>query len=98
MKIKPILLLLCLSLVSFKPVPTEEKTISGVVTLKSDGVPLPGVEVHIKGTSKGASTDFDGKYSIKVTPGDVLVFTYVKMKPVEKTVGKADKIDVEMEK
>ena len=53
----------------------QEKTVSGTVSDNTGG--LPGVSVIIKGTSTGAETDFDGKYSIKATSGDVLVFDYL---------------------
>ncbi len=39
--------------------------------------PLPGVSVVVKGTTNGTSTDFDGNYSLKVSNGDVLVFSFV---------------------
>ena len=39
--------------------------ISGVITDES-GMPLPGVNIVEKGTKNGASTDFDGKFSIKL--------------------------------
>ncbi|HEX9827451.1 MAG TPA: carboxypeptidase-like regulatory domain-containing protein, partial [Flavobacteriaceae bacterium] len=49
--------------------------ISGIV--KDDSGPLPGVSIIIKGTTTGATTDFDGKYSINAQIGDVLVFSFV---------------------
>ncbi|MBT3546730.1 MAG: TonB-dependent receptor plug domain-containing protein, partial [Flavobacterium sp.] len=70
----------------------QEKTVSGTVSDNTGS--LPGVSVIIKGTSTGAETDFDGKYSIKATSGDVLVFNYLGYKTVEKTVGSANVIDV----
>ena len=51
----------------------------------------------IKGTTTGAETDFDGKYSIKTKVGDVLVYSYLGYKTVEKTVGASNTIDVSME-
>ena len=45
-----------------------QKTISGNVSDES-GVPLPGVNVVIKGTETGTSTDFDGNYSISASEG-----------------------------
>ena len=60
----------------------QEKTISGTVTDESG--PLPGVTVLKKGTSQGTETDFDGNYSIKAKSGDVLVFSFVGMKTIEK--------------
>ncbi|MBN8566445.1 MAG: mucoidy inhibitor MuiA family protein [Flavobacteriales bacterium] len=54
-------------------------TISGVVS--EGGIPLPGANVIVKGTSIGTSTDFDGKYSIKVpNQNSVLEFSFVGMK------------------
>ena len=72
----------------------QEKTISGTVTDDSGG--LPGVNILIKGTSSGTDTDFDGKYTIKAKPGDVLVFRFLGYKTVEKTVGSAAVINVKM--
>lgn len=64
----------------------QEKTVTGTVTTASDGLPLPGANVIVKGTSRGAQTDFDGKYSIKANTGDVLVFSFVGFSAVEKSV------------
>lgn len=48
------------------------------------GVPLPGVSVIIKGTTKGISTDFDGKYELKDVPqGAILEFSYVGFKTID---------------
>ena len=54
----------------------QSYTISGTVT-DDQSQPLPGVSVVIKGTSNGTSTDFDGKYSLSVSNGDVLVYSFV---------------------
>ena len=64
----------------------QEKTVSGTVSDNTGS--LPGVTVIVKGTSTGAETDFDGKYSIKTKSGDVLVFNYLGYKTVEKTAAK----------
>ncbi|MEO0572210.1 MAG: carboxypeptidase-like regulatory domain-containing protein, partial [Bacteroidota bacterium] len=40
----------------------QEKAISGTVT-DSDGLPLPGVNIVVEGTSNGTQTDFDGNYT-----------------------------------
>ncbi|WP_412560215.1 SusC/RagA family TonB-linked outer membrane protein [Winogradskyella sp. MIT101101] len=55
----------------------ESYTLSGVVTSESDKMPIPGVNIIIVNTTRGTSTDFDGKYQIEVTKGDVLQFSYV---------------------
>lgn len=71
----------------------QEKTITGTVT-DADGLPLPGVNVLIKGTSTGTQTDFDGNYSIEAELGDVLVFSFIGLETAEYTVGNNDNIDV----
>ena len=45
----------------------QEKSITGTVTSATDGLPLPGVNVIVKGTSRGAQTDFDGVFAIKAS-------------------------------
>lgn len=55
------------------------KTVSGVVTSASDGLPMPGATVIEKGTSNGVQTDFDGKYTLKTTSGNAIIYSYVGM-------------------
>ena len=56
----------------------QERTVSGVVS-DNAGLPIPGVNVFVKGLKIGTQTDFDGKYSIKATPSQVLIFSYIGM-------------------
>ncbi|MEP5253594.1 MAG: SusC/RagA family TonB-linked outer membrane protein [Winogradskyella arenosi] len=70
----------------------QERTVSGTVTDPS-GLPLPGVNIVVKGTSNGTQSDFDGNYSISVNTGDVLVFSYVGLKPEEITVGTSNVVN-----
>jgi TonB-dependent starch-binding outer membrane protein SusC len=44
----------------------QERQISGVVTSSEDGSPLPGVNIAVKGTSRGTTTGADGSYKISV--------------------------------
>jgi TonB-linked SusC/RagA family outer membrane protein len=74
----------------------QEKTISGNV-IDQKGIPMLGVNVSIKDTQSGTQTDFDGRYSLKVNVGDVLNFSYIGMKVLNRTVGVEDVIDVKME-
>lgn len=66
----------------------QERSVSGIVS-DNAGMPLPGVSVLVKGTKNGTQSDFDGKYSIKAQPSDVLVFSYVGMKSSEKSASSA---------
>lgn len=54
-----------------------QSTVTGTITDKANAMPLPGVNVIIKGTARGTATDFDGKYSIDVTEGETIVISYV---------------------
>ncbi len=70
----------------------QQKEITGTVTDGSTS--LPGVSIFIKGNSNGVTTDFDGKYSIRASIGDTLVFSYLGYKKNNKTVGKSNVINV----
>ncbi|WP_430973130.1 SusC/RagA family TonB-linked outer membrane protein [Sunxiuqinia rutila] len=63
----------------------QEIAVSGIVTAKEDGQPVPGVSVSIQGTTTGTVTDFDGKYALEVPSSGTLVFSFVGMKtqPIE---------------
>ncbi|NLZ94483.1 MAG: TonB-dependent receptor plug domain-containing protein [Bacteroidales bacterium] len=76
----------------------EEVTISGRV--KDEEGFMPGVTVLIKGSSKGTVTDMNGRFTIKVNKGDVLVFSYVGYASTEQAVEKTKSgviIDLEEE-
>ena len=60
----------------------QERAVSGTVS-DNAGMPLPGVSVLVKGTKSGTQTDFDGKFSIKASTSQVLVFSYIGMKSQE---------------
>jgi TonB-linked SusC/RagA family outer membrane protein len=73
----------------------QGKTVSGVVSDASN-FPIPGVNVLIKGTQKGVSTDFDGKYTIAVPEGATLVFSYIGFKAKELKIGAASSYNVSL--
>ncbi|ARV12616.1 SusC/RagA family TonB-linked outer membrane protein [Gilvibacter sp. SZ-19] len=54
----------------------QDKTITGNVT-DDTGLPLPGVNIIVKGTATGTQSDFDGNYSIGASVGQTLVYSYV---------------------
>ncbi|MEN8247672.1 MAG: SusC/RagA family TonB-linked outer membrane protein [Bacteroidota bacterium] len=69
--------------------------VSGRVTSELDGQGLPGVTIMIKGTQKGAVTNFDGDYSIEVDDeNSILVFRYVGFETQEIRVGTQTTINV----
>ena len=67
-----VLMLLCLSPLTAQ---AQTNTVKGTVN-GSDG-PVIGATVKVKGSSTGVVTDYDGNYTIKVKPGDVLTFSYL---------------------
>lgn len=86
--IKRILSLVCISLclLCVQTAYAQQKEIRGTVT-DSQGEPLIGVTISVKGTTKGTMTDIDGKYTLSVTnDAKVLVASYVGMKPNEKPI------------
>lgn len=72
----------------------QEKTVTGTITAASDGMAMPGVNVLIKGTSKGTATDFNGEYSISASESDVLIFSYLGYIQQEVLVGDKTTINV----
>lgn len=88
-------LLLVLLLISYS-INGQNKTITGTV-LDETGVPLPGASVSIKGTSKGVSTDFDGKFKIKANKNDILVVNYIGFTTKEISIAGKTTISVTLE-
>ncbi|SNR27664.1 TonB-linked outer membrane protein, SusC/RagA family [Maribacter sedimenticola] len=88
-------LFLCFFLISLG-ISAQEKTISGVITDNS-GIPLPGVNIVIKGTNTGTSANFDGEYSIDASAGQTLVFSSIGYKPLELLIGANSTYDISME-
>ncbi|MCM5663881.1 SusC/RagA family TonB-linked outer membrane protein [Galbibacter mesophilus] len=75
-----------------------QNVVTGKVTNSEDGVPLPGVNIMVKGTSNGASSDFDGNYSINVADENAtLVFTYIGFKEIEVPLNGRSVVNVSLE-
>ena len=74
-------------------VQAQDVQVSGTV-LDETGVPLPGVSILLKGTTRGTTTDLDGKYSIAAPSSGVLVFSFIGYTNMEETVGSRTKIDI----
>jgi len=63
----------------------------------TQGNPLAGVSVIIKGTSRGTSTESDGRFSIEANAGDVLEFTIVGYQKKSVVVGTNNNLDIQLE-
>lgn len=82
-----------------KPVPVSKpsKMVGNIRGVVSDGSgPLPGANVVVKGTTRGVSTDFDGKFSLNARQGDVLVISFVGLQDKQITVGRATNYNIQL--
>ncbi|WP_298478408.1 TonB-dependent receptor [uncultured Maribacter sp.] len=70
-----------------------QSSVSGVVS-DSDGSPLPGANVLVKGTTNGTQTDFDGNYTINADSDATLVFSYIGFKTQEIAVNGQSNISI----
>ena len=78
--------------------PAQDRSVSGKVLSADDNTPLPGVNVAVKGTTRGTTTDANGDYTIAVPNGQtVLVFSSVGSITQEITVGNKSTINVKVE-
>ncbi|HEY6144562.1 MAG TPA: TonB-dependent receptor [Flavobacterium sp.] len=88
--------IIALVMICTHDVMAQSKTIQGVVT-DGVGVPLPGVSVNVQGTKNSASTDFEGRYSIKdVSSSDKIIYSFVGLISQTITVGNQTAINVRL--
>jgi TonB-linked SusC/RagA family outer membrane protein len=75
----------------------QDRTISGNISSDEDGSGLPGVNVIIKGTTVGTTTDVNGSYSLDVpSDGGTLVFSFIGLASQEIEIGARSVVDVVM--
>jgi TonB family protein len=70
--------------------------VSGNVTVAEDGLPLPGVNVTVKGTSIGTTTDIHGNYVLDAPANSELLFSFIGMQTNQQQVTSNGKLDVKM--
>ena len=73
-----------------------QSKITGTVVDQTNGEPIIGATVKIKGTSTGVVTDIDGNYSIDVKPGQTLEFSYIGYTTQSLKVTKAGRYDINL--
>jgi len=74
---KLLLVSLCLLVLSMTQVFAQNRTVTGTVTAKDDGLPIPGVTVKVKGTTIGTQTNAAGKFSLSIPENSTLVFSFI---------------------
>lgn len=76
----------------------QNRTVTGTVTGKDDGLPLPGVTVKVVGAKAGTQTGTTGKFSLSIPAGaTALTFTYLGYTTQTRTIGNANVIDVQLQ-
>lgn len=75
----------------------QQVTISGNVTAGDTGESLPGVSILEKGTTNGAVTDLDGRYSLEASQGATLIYSFVGYIPKEVNLGSQTLINVSLD-
>lgn len=95
---KKFLLILLVMSVGFQgSLLAQTKTVTGTVTGGDDGLAIPGVNVTVKGTSRGIPTGLDGKFSLQASSDETLVFSFVGYITQEVLVGSQTTINVTLQ-
>lgn len=72
----------------------QNRTVTGTVTAKEDGLPIPGATVKVKGTNVGTQTNTAGKFTLSVPSGATLVVSFVGYTAHSITVGNESALNV----
>ncbi|WP_445737381.1 SusC/RagA family TonB-linked outer membrane protein [Mariniflexile sp.] len=96
MKLKKLYVLCFLSLLFSIYMEAQNLVVRGTV-LDESGLPVPGASVILKDTSKGASTDFDGKFELEAPSGGTLVISYIGYTTVQELINGRKEITVTLQ-
>jgi TonB-linked SusC/RagA family outer membrane protein len=93
---KLLLVSLCFLMLCITQVFAQNRTVTGTVTAKEDGLPIPGASVKVTGTNRGTQTNTAGKYSLTVTPGQSITISFLGSVTQTIPVGTRTVIDVSL--
>ena len=68
--------MIAMLLINMQSFAQDSYTVSGTVQ-DANNVPIPGANILVANTTRGTQTDFDGNFTIQVTSGDILRFSYI---------------------
>ncbi|MVN92572.1 carboxypeptidase-like regulatory domain-containing protein [Mucilaginibacter aquatilis] len=94
---KLLLVSLCMLCLCVTQLYAQSKTVTGTVTAKDDGLPLPGVTVTVKGTTTGTQTDGNGKFSLNAPQNGRLVFSFIGYTSFETAVTSSGVVNVSLQ-
>jgi len=75
---------------------SAQNVLNGTVS-GADGLPIPGANILVQGTNNGTTTDFDGNFSISVSSGDILTFSYIGYASQSITIANQSTLEVVLE-
>jgi len=79
------------------PLTFAQRSVSGTIKSEADKTPLAGVNVIEKGTLHGIMSDANGKYTLTVSEGATLVFSFIGLRTKEVPVGNQKVVDVSLD-
>ncbi|QHT69301.1 SusC/RagA family TonB-linked outer membrane protein [Rhodocytophaga rosea] len=91
-----LLMYLILFAAAMHPLAAQDRTVSGKVISADDGTALPGVNVVVKSTNIGTTTNAEGNYSLSVPANTTLVFSFIGLTTQEIAVGNRSVVDVNL--
>ncbi|MGM0587813.1 MAG: SusC/RagA family TonB-linked outer membrane protein [Bacteroidota bacterium] len=94
---KRLLLSSIVFLFAFTSMTWAQTTVTGTVISAEDDMPLPGVTVQLQGTTRGTTTDVNGKYTIQAPSDGTLMFSYVGFLRQEVEINGRTTIDVALQ-
>src|SRR5690606_6544457 len=93
-KTRVLLLGITMTLLSTLAVNAQGRQVTGTVISGEDNLPLPGVSVLVKGTTRGGVTDLDGNFSVNVQQGEVLAFSFIGYVTQEVAIENQNNLDI----
>ncbi|NVM64311.1 TonB-linked SusC/RagA family outer membrane protein [Mucilaginibacter sp. SG538B] len=75
----------------------QNRTVTGTVTAKDDGLPIPGVTVKVKGTTIGTQTNAAGKFSLSIPANSTLTFSFIGYVSIDRPVGSSGTLNIVLE-
>ncbi|WP_421828415.1 SusC/RagA family TonB-linked outer membrane protein [Larkinella sp.] len=76
----------------------QTRTVSGKVTSAEDTSPLPGVNIVVKGTSRGATSNANGEYTLSVPDNaGTLTFSFIGFKTTDVSIGNRSTVDLALQ-
>lgn len=95
---KKLLFLCALLLMSVRTLVAQDRTITGKITDEKDGSAIPGVNITVKGTTRGTVTDANGSYTLSIPSGSqTIVISFIGYATIERSIGAESVLNVSLQ-